>query len=305
MPLPQKSYFTLDEIIRRWQSEGCDRATLLEYARADLLVFAVAERNLGSHTIRRETDDHVITTEVTRMQLGGPAETQSIWYLRADDARRVLETQPGERAAVNGLFRRVERDRASGVGQSPPKLYAYEDLVVTRDERDRFEEAHEVEFPDTPVSARSTLRRLLKLCQRFPTVVQLLQRRFSDRAKVFDMADEYDMQDLMHGLLAIEFDDIRAEDSVPSRAGGNSRLDFLLYKEEIGFELKMTRDGLKDKDVGAQLIVDIARYRANPRVRTLVCLVYDPSRKLVNPKALESELSGIRDGLEVHVLVVT
>ena len=36
-------------------------------------------------------------------------------------------------------------------------------------------------------------------------------------------------------------------------------MDFLLKNEEISIEVKMTRDGLKDKELGEQLIIDIAK----------------------------------------------
>lgn len=47
---------------------------------------------------------------------------------------------------------------------------------------------------------------------------------------------------------------------VPSYAGGNSRTDFYLPQYETYIETKMTREGLRDKEVGEQLVIDIARY---------------------------------------------
>lgn len=42
------------------------------------------------------------------------------------------------------------------------------------------------------------------------------------------MNDEYDVQDIIHALLKIEFDDIRPEEWGTSYAGSNSRMDFYL-----------------------------------------------------------------------------
>ena len=66
---------------------------------------------------------------------------------------------------------------------------------------------------------------------RFHQVVrQLLQRH--DNRPTLDINDEYDMQDLLHALLWLFFDDIRAEEWTPSYAGGASRADFLLKAEK-------------------------------------------------------------------------
>lgn len=111
------------------------------------------------------------------------------------------------------------------------------------------------------------------------------------------------MQYLLQSLLDVHFDDVRPEDSGPSHAGGNSRVDFILEEEKIAVEAKMTRAGLKDKDVGEQLVVDIARYSKHPSCKTLVCFVYDPDHLLKNPDGLERDLTKKHDGLDVHVIV--
>ena len=85
------------------------------------------------------------------------------------------------------------------------------------------------------------------------------------------MKDEYDVQDLLHALLRIFFKDIRPEEWVPSYAGSSSRMDFLLHQEEIVIEVKMTRDGLKQKELVDQLLIDIARYEKHPGCKTLIC----------------------------------
>jgi len=66
----------------------------------------------------------------------------------------------------------------------------------------------------------------------------------------------------------------------------------------------MTRRGLAAKEIGEELIVDIARYKAHPRCKTLYCLVYDPEHRIKNPRGLESDLSKKTDGLTVKVFVV-
>jgi hypothetical protein len=104
-------------------------------------------------------------------------------------------------------------------------------------------------------------------------------------------------------LLKLHFDDVRAEEAAPSRAGRSSRLDFLLKRERIVLETKMTSTSLRSKQVGEQLIVDIARYRAHPDCKTLVCFVYDPVGYIDNPVGLVDDLSAHDGTLQVVVVV--
>ncbi len=98
--------------------------------------------------------------------------------------------------------------------------------------------------------------------------------------------DEYDVQDLLHALLKLHFSDVRPEEWTPSYAGNSNRMDFLLKEAHIAIEVKMTRDNLKDKEIGEQLIIDIDKYQQHPDVNTLYCFVYDPNAILHNPVGL-------------------
>ena len=55
------------------------------------------------------------------------------------------------------------------------------------------------------------------LCSRFHTVVRQLRHRHDGR-DTLDISDEYDVQDLLHALLRIYFNDIREEEHTPSYA---------------------------------------------------------------------------------------
>jgi hypothetical protein len=65
----------------------------------------------------------------------------------------------------------------------------------------------------------------------------------------------------------------------------------------------MTRQSLGQNELVKQLIVDKAQYEAHPDCRTLVCFVYDPQLRLVNPEALEHDLSGGDRELDTFVIV--
>jgi hypothetical protein len=142
-----------------------------------------------------------------------------------------------------------------------------------------------------------------KLCTRFHLVARQIRNRHNGRPTL-DVNDEYDVQDLLHTLLVLFFDDVRAEEYTPSYAGKATRMDFLLKRESIVVEAKMTRGGLGAREVGEQLIVDVAHYRTHPSCKVLMCLVYDPNGRIANPRGLENDLSSKKDDFDVRVYVV-
>ena len=143
---------------------------------------------------------------------------------------------------------------------------------------------------------------LNKIFNNFHICYGQLQRRYSKR-KTLEIKDEYDVQDLLHALLKLHFDDVRPEEWTPSYAGNSNRMDFLLKEEEIAIEVKMTREGLKDKHLGEQLIIDIAKYKEHPNCKTLYCYVYDPNWYIRNPRGIEKDLSGMKENIDVKVFI--
>jgi hypothetical protein len=158
------------------------------------------------------------------------------------------------------------------------------------------------EEPDMNQLVISYLNNIELICNRFDSVARQLQIRHSKR-KTIEIDDEYDVQDLFHALLTLYFDDIRDEECTPSYAGGASRVDFLLKKEQTVIEIKKTSEKLTDKEVGKQLMIDITCYKSHPDCKTLICFVYDPERKIKNPRGIENDLSKTTDGLPVKVFI--
>jgi hypothetical protein len=150
---------------------------------------------------------------------------------------------------------------------------------------------------------RQHLDLIERLARGLPEMLEPLTHRHAGRPP-FVIEDEYDLQDLLHGLLRLFFDDVRPEDYVPERGGGRSRVDFVLKSEKIVVETKMTRAALGGRQVGDELIIDIERYRAHPDCAALVAVIYDPERRITNRRTLEADLSRTREGLVVRVLVV-
>jgi hypothetical protein len=135
-----------------------------------------------------------------------------------------------------------------------------------------------------------------------PRLISALGRRGRERPPV-SVADEYDIQYLLEGLLRDLFNDVRPEDPSPTRAAASTRIDFVLRDEQIVVEAKMTREGLGERQVADELIEDIERYRSHPACRTLVAIVFDPERRIHNPRGLESDLHRNEPDMRVRIVV--
>ena len=139
---------------------------------------------------------------------------------------------------------------------------------------------------DEDFDYNSELRRIFS---RFHRISRQLRSRHDNRTTI-EVNDEYDVQDLLHALLKLYFDDVRAEEWTPSYAGKSARMDFLLKKERLVIEVKKTRSGLSDKELGDQLIVDVERYKTHPDCEKLVCFIYDPEGRIGNPDGMMKDL---------------
>ncbi len=146
------------------------------------------------------------------------------------------------------------------------------------------------------------LNRIERLCTRFHIVACQIKKRHNDRPTI-KVSDEYDVQDLFHALLRIDFDDVRPEIWTPEYAGGASRIDFVLPTENIVIETKMMRDSLTKKKLGEDLLVDIAKYKQFPNCKTLVCFIYDPINMIDNPRGFESDLNKSSSDIAVLALI--
>lgn len=142
-----------------------------------------------------------------------------------------------------------------------------------------------------------------KICSQFHIVAKQLGYYRYENRNTITITDEYDVQDLLHALLKIFFDDVRSEEYTPSYAGGSSRIDFLIKSEKIAIETKKTRKGLKGKQIADQLFVDIERYKkSHPSCKYLFCFVYDPENLIQNPIGFEKDINEKHKG-EAEVLV--
>ncbi len=135
----------------------------------------------------------------------------------------------------------------------------------------------------------------------FYKVARQLRCRYDNR-ETLKIEDEYDVQDLLHALLLLYFDDVRAEEWTPSYAGKSARMDFLLKNERVVIEVKKTRLGLADKELGDQLIIDVERYKVHPDCKRLICFVYDAEGRIGNPNGLMADLNNQHEGFATVII---
>ncbi len=152
-----------------------------------------------------------------------------------------------------------------------------------------------------PSSAEEVLERLINglIHATFP----LANRRKGVQTLSFDA--EADLQDLFHAMMRPWIRNILPEDYVPSYAGKNSRLDFLLPEHRLAIEIKVVRDLAHGKNIGQELTIDIDHYRKHPECDRLWCVVCDPNFFLMNPIALSRDLDGLRSSPQGKLTVCT
>lgn len=177
---------------------------------------------------------------------------------------------------------KVDRSRRGGIRSTVSELEGLikqlqekkEDLVSTTTIANEEMHAEQV-FIHHPID-------LLKIiCQNFHVFATEIQHRQRKRPPIL-IQDEWDVQDFLRAILRSQFDDVRAEEWTPSYLERATRMDFLLPELKLSIEAKMTNQQLGAKEIGDQLIIDIAHYERHPDVKKLLCFIYDPSQVLRN-----------------------
>jgi len=129
----------------------------------------------------------------------------------------------------------------------------------------------------------------------FDVVAEQLLDRYDNRGTL-KINDEHDVQDLLHALLAMFFDDIANEEWNPSEGASSSRGDFLLLDNGTIIEVKttLTRNGTLQairKKLGEELNNDLMQYSRNPKCKRIYLFVYDPQKKIKKHTTFERGIS--------------
>ena len=143
-----------------------------------------------------------------------------------------------------------------------------------------------------PADNADALAVVLACCEGFGDAVRILSSRHGGRP-AFEVNDEYDVQDLLHAMLAPHFDDVQTEEWTPKIAGAGARVDLVLHQAEVLIETKMTRPTLRAPKLRDELHADMTTYTTHPHGRQLVILVYDPSALIAKPRAFERDIASV------------
>lgn len=150
-------------------------------------------------------------------------------------------------------------------------------------------------------NGKDALSLIIDILNGFPKFALQINKRHKNRHSI-DFNDEYDVQDALHAILILHFDNVKREEPIPHSAGASSSIDFLLRREKIGIEVKMPRKGLQDNTLGAQLAEDKERYKKEIDCKTLIFFIYDPHHFINNPSEIIQDISGEVYGMKVMVV---
>lgn len=213
--------------------------------------------------------------------------------------QRFLDAATSFSNSLNSHAARVEELNALAGGHWYSVFsYAHKVCTQTRDAIN-----HALSLADMSVEV-PTLKRLVKILERLPAVSRAIEKsnRWASR-DTLEITDEYDVQDLLRGVLHLDFDDIRPEVWSPNFAGTNTRIDFLLPAENILIEAKHTKNAKAQKTITEELLIDIARYKTHPDVKHMVCAIWDTGHHLNNPVALKTDLEKQNEGFVTVVVM--
>lgn len=125
----------------------------------------------------------------------------------------------------------------------------------------------------------------------------------------FQIADEYDVQDLLYVILKAVFPKLRDEDPIPKVGGKSTKIDLILREEQILVEVKMIKSNDSNEvHFIEELKVDFESYHQCNWLKKLFCFVYDPYKKtrdLANFDDLTGPRSKHYHNFDVEVIVVS
>lgn len=136
-------------------------------------------------------------------------------------------------------------------------------------------------------------------------VAEQLQSRHEGRGTL-NIKDEYDVQDLLHSLLTLFFEDVVDEAWNFSSGGSPSRMDFLLLDNGTVIEVKttLTRKGDVRKTLEKELNDDLMKYSKYPNCKRIYLFVYDPEKKIKKHTTFERAIvSNKLQGIDVRAIV--
>ncbi|MCB9056614.1 MAG: hypothetical protein H6549_12235 [Chitinophagales bacterium] len=142
-------------------------------------------------------------------------------------------------------------------------------------------------FPtETKNETTESIDLIIRMFSNWSRMVSSFKTHRKDVAEI-KITKEHEMQYVLEGILRLFFDDVRPETYTSNYANHSNRTDFILPKQKILIETKMTREGLDSRKLSDELIIDKEHYRKHTGIEIILCLVYDPEKRIKNPEGLK------------------
>ncbi len=177
------------------------------------------------------------------------------------------------------------RMRASGIADLGTNRRA---LVFSQGEDHTFDLLFSGEATAAPEPDVALVERI---CERLPQTARILAHRSRKEKAAFEIADEHDVQDLLHGVLRAHLKYTVQEDPLPKVVATKSgRADISIEELGILIEIKFARGPGDQKRIFDEYSQDLVLYASWTPLETLIFMIYN-SADLKDPEAFE-RLSG-------------
>lgn len=131
---------------------------------------------------------------------------------------------------------------------------------------------------------------MLRFLSRFDRLAKSLRNR-SRGKPAFEIADEYDVQDLVYAALKPSIDDLTRENPYPKVAGTSGRVDIVSPGLNLVVEIKTTVKEGREKEIVRECMERTKLYSAVPGIEVLAFFIYDPDGRI-------EDIDNVRAGLE-------
>lgn len=157
----------------------------------------------------------------------------------------------------------------------------------------------------SPVAPEPNVELIARICQRLPQTARIIGARSRKGKQGFEITDEYDVQDLLHGVIRAYVKYSVQEDPLPKQAAAKSgRADLSIEELGVLIEIKYARGPDDQRRIFEEYSQDLVLYAKWPHLKTLIFMIYN-SGDLRDPEAFE-KMSGPKefDGKRFNVRIV-
>ncbi len=149
------------------------------------------------------------------------------------------------------------------------------------------------------------LNLVISILNTFPDVVSRLKYRRKGKTPL-EIADEYDVQDILYVMLKGAFSTLQYEDPTPKDGLTSARADFVIGDLNTYIETKYISEKGKEKDIQDECMLDIQKYGTQDNCYKIVFFIYDPHKCVDNQFSFKTALERNRsiEGKEIEVITL-